>query len=213
MHGEAAHVGLVDHAEAQRPVQGPVSAPVEIIRHDDAFRHPRHVRGRREGEVAPGRRLVETARIGKAPGEAAGHGFHVGVEEELVAVEPMAFLRLVGPVHPVEKKPPRADVLQEHVPYVAGLVQPWVKRNLVGRLGVLRAVEQEEGDCGGVPAEDGKLGPMGPGCGAKRQRAAGRPHKLFLGDDPLPRENLCCRRGRVNPAWDERAERRRPAGR
>lgn len=58
----------------------------------------------------------------------------------------------------------------------------------MGGLGVLRAVKEEEGDSGGVPAEDGKLRPVGRRCGAKRQRAAGRPYKLFLGDNPLPEE-------------------------
>ena len=136
MHGEAAHMGLVDHRPRKGMAGRPVVAPVEGIVHDQAARTV-------SGQV----RGSQTRR------ERAGEGLGVGIEQRSVRVEAVTGRRRMGTVHPVQIGVPGTHPVHDDVPDVPGAVQ----RNPRARPGALRVVEQHQGHGGGVAAEQREL--------------------------------------------------------
>src|SRR5208337_643755 len=124
--GEALHVHLVDDRLVPRDVAATVFAmPIEVRVDDDRLRHVGRAVALVEGEVVPVR-ADRIAEDGGVPGELAGVGARVGVEEELVRVEAAPDLRLVGPVdaEAVEGSGPDAvDMTVEHLVRVLGKLE------------------------------------------------------------------------------------------
>ena len=148
---KASHVRLVDRGETERPGKGPVALPVEVVRDDDALGHL----------------------IRQIPGEVPRDSFHVGVEEKLVRVEPVALLGLVRPVDPVEVAGACPHALHLDVPHVAGPVQARIQHDLPGGARILGGVEEQQGYCRCIPAEDGELRAVMVRCRAEGKRSAG----------------------------------------
>ena len=147
--GEPLDVSLVDQALVVGDVEAAVALPVEERVDDDAVQHV-------------GGRVVVVARVGVAevvavqrlvPVDGAGRGLGVGVEQQLVRVEPQAVLGLVRAVHAVAVALAGLDGRQVAVPDEAvDLGQ------LDARLGAGRSVEQAELDALCVLAEDREVG-------------------------------------------------------
>ncbi len=149
----ALDVGLVDERPVPRGPGRHVAGPGEGRVDHDAFRQlARAVSGvLRQVLLGVPDRVAEDL-IGRADRARDRHG--VGVQEQLVGVEPMAGLRVVGAVDAIAVELARADVRQVAVPHVVrALLQLDAERLLL----VSRGLEQTEVDGVGVLREQGEV--------------------------------------------------------
>jgi len=118
--GVAAEVEFVDygvlpgHAPAGR-----LSPPVEIRIDDNAFRHEGRAVALVEGGVVAGLELIAEYR--RVPRQIAEMPTGVGVEHQLVPIEPVPDVGFVRAVHPVTVDRPRMHARQIAVPDLVGV--------------------------------------------------------------------------------------------
>ena len=166
--GEAFDVRLIDDRAVPGHAAAPVfAAPLEVGIDDDGFRHEGRAVALVEGEVvALGADRV--AEHGGIPGQQAGMGARIRVEQQLVWIEAMT---LLGRVRPVGAKPiasRRSDPLDMAV------------KDLVGVFGQLEAfdlllaivIENTDVHAGRVGGENGEIRPSFVRCRAERVRLA-----------------------------------------
>ena len=165
----ALDVRLVDHRLRPGPQPEPVRPPGMRGVDDPALRH-------RPRAVAPVERQVGVAAADPVaverivPAQLARERPGVGVEQELVRIEPVPRLRLVGPVRAEPVELPGPQVGEVAVPDLVGELRQWDAVGLPPPLGV----EEAELDPGGVGREDRDVhADSVPGC-AERIRQAGR---------------------------------------
>jgi len=151
--GKALDVGLVNQGFFPgRKVLPGRAAPIEIRIDHHAFRH--------EGCAVP---FVETqvfflgadgvAIAGVVPLHRPGVASGVGVEQQLVGIEPVAGLRLVGAVHPIAIDLAGLDAFDIAVENLVGVVRQGDAADLLAPFGV----EQAELDAGRVGGEQGEI--------------------------------------------------------
>ena len=141
-HREPADVHLVDDRVRPGHCGRPVVTPVEVVAHDDGFRHEL----RRVAVVLD--RVVATARVAEhrvVQDVRTVEGTRVGIREQLARVEPCAATGLERAVYP--KPVPRAraharhvtvpDVVRRFAERDAGLDAVVVEQAEIDRLGVL----------------------------------------------------------------------------
>ena len=163
-HREAAHVHLVDDALVRRPRRRPLGAPGEggVDHH-------------RLGEIAGAVTIVErqigvriaepVGKEGVVPLERSTQQLGVGVEQQLVGIEAMPGIRLVGPVHAIAVVLARPQVGKIAVP---DLVRHLRQRDPIGLLAVV--VEQAQLDLLGMRREEGEVHAGAIPAGAERIR-------------------------------------------
>ncbi len=152
--GEALHMGLVDDGPLPRHVRLLVAAPGE-----GGVDHPRAagIRGGIaviEGGVVAGFHLV--AEQGRVPRDGADETLGVGVDEELVRVEPVPGGGLVGAVDAEAVDRAGAGVGQVAVPDLVRVFGQFDPLDLALAL----VVEQAQFDLGGVGREHGEVHPQ-----------------------------------------------------
>jgi len=187
-HRVAAHVQLVDDRALPRHLRPALRPPGEGRIDHAALRDEGLAVARVERQVLVGRaeRIAEHGRI---PRELADQLLGIGVDEQLVRIEPMAGGRLVGPMHPIGVDGAGPRIRQVAVP------------DLVGVFGQLDAfelalaldVEQAELDLVRVRGKQREIHARSVPGGAERKRAAfahprrfldlDRPNGLVHGDD------------------------------
>ena len=118
--GETAHVQLVDHGlvpgDARRAVVAPGEGGVDHL----TTGHAGSAVARVEGQIGLLRaHLVAILQL--APVDAADDRFGIGVEQQLVRVEPLTMLGLVGTVDPIAVQQAGAGIGQVPVPDPVGL--------------------------------------------------------------------------------------------
>ena len=151
-HREAAQVRLVEHALVPRQVEQLVVAPGEGGVDHPAFEHAARIVAGVEGEVlAPAADPV--AEMGVAPMELADQLLGVGVEQQLVMIEAVARLRVVGAVDAIAVELARADVGQVAVPDLVGVLG----QHDPLQLALAAGIEQAELDLLGIGAEQGEV--------------------------------------------------------
>jgi len=168
-HGEAAHVHLTDHHVLPRDHGAAVVTPGEGRFEHAALGHERRAVAAVERKVlalAADRVAVERV----APAQLAHQVLRIGVEHQLVGVEAVALLRLVGAVHPVAVGLAGARLGQVAVPHAIGavaqrnalqlLAAAIVEKAQLDLLGVLR--EESEVDALPVPGGAARVRPPGP---------------------------------------------------
>ncbi len=172
---QALRVRLVDHGPAPGPVEEPVEEPVEGPGRrvgegggDDRLRHVAGVVAPVEGEVGL-RRADTEAEMRVRPPDLARQRPGVGVDQQLVGVEPVPGLGIVGAVDAIAVELPRGHVRQIAVP---DLVGPFGQRDPL-RLRVARGIEQAEFDPLRVSREEGEVDAGPVPRRAERMRAAG----------------------------------------
>ena len=148
----SAHVHLVDDPLVAREVRMAVVAPAERRVDHLAAGHGGGVVAPVEGQVLA---LLPdgVAVVGVAPAHVAHDAARVGVEEELVRVEAVPLLGLVGAVHAVAVELPRPRLRKVAVPDEIGAL---AKRDAL-RLAPSRLVEEAELDPLGVAREEGEV--------------------------------------------------------
>ena len=163
---EALHVELVDHRLVPRAAQELIALPLERLVDHDRLRDRRCVVARVDHEVV-------AVRVGeRAPAIPEHRPFDrlcVGVDQELVRIEPVAPLRRPRPVDAVAVELPRPDTVEVAVPVVGGLPRQLtscldaggVEEAQLDALGVLRA--QREVRAAAVPARAERERLSGPG--------------------------------------------------
>ena len=146
-------MSLVEHAVRPDVLRLAARGQVRLVHvGDDAFRHE----GRRvalvEGEVVT--RLHLVAEHGRIPGQVADVDAGVGVEQQLVRIEAVTLLRLVGPVDAEAVELSGLHVREIAVEHLIGI---FGKLDPVRLLGAGR-VEEAQLDLGGVGREQGEIG-------------------------------------------------------
>ena len=122
MSGEAAHMHLVKHRLGEGPPWGAVAFPIVRARvRDDAL--DRHC-----GVVSAMTRSL--AAVSWRP----GHALPVGIQENLVRIEPKSALRSVWATDPIGIELSRLHPRHERVPVVVGAIRPRIESDRAGRL-------------------------------------------------------------------------------
>ena len=165
LHGEAAHVHLVDHHVLARDVRRPVRAPGEGGLQHAALGHEGGAVAAVEGQVlALAADGVAIERV--APAQLADRILGIGVDQQLVRIEAVAFLGLVGAVDAIAVGHAGARLRQVAVPDVLGalaqhdalqlaaaVVVEQAELDLLGVLG-----EQREVDAFAIPGRAARVG-------------------------------------------------------
>ena len=166
--GQALDVRLVHHRLAPGGARAAVAGPVEpVLNH--------HRLGHRARAVAPIERQVAAARIDLVavqrvrPADAANHLLGIGVEQQLVGVEPVPLLRLVRPVRAIAVNEAGVRVRQVAVPH---FVRP-LRQEPPLQLAPPLAVEDAQLHRGRVRGEDGEVHPVPVGGRAEREGRSG----------------------------------------
>ncbi len=163
--GEALHVRLVQHRPVPRHARRPVVAPGEGRVDHAALGHERGAVALVEGRVVLTHDVAEQLR---RPVDLAHHGLGVGVQHQLVRVEAVPVLRLIGSVHAVAVDGAGPGLGQEAVPDLVGVF----RQVDAADLGLARIVEQAQLHLGGIGGEQREVDPQpGPGR-ALRERTA-----------------------------------------
>src|SRR6185437_13407595 len=112
---EAADMHLVDHRVAQRRAQRPIVTPGEAVIDQAGFRHYPRIVAPIHGEIAP-RPADAIAEMQIADVKRAGELARVGVEQQFMRVEAMAFMRRIRSVHAITVEQSRISARQIAVP-------------------------------------------------------------------------------------------------
>ena len=67
------------------------------------------------------------SRIGQIPFEVSRHGLRIWIKEQLIPVEPMSGVRLVGAVNAVQVELTRLYTMHIYMPDITGTVRPGIK--------------------------------------------------------------------------------------
>jgi hypothetical protein len=197
----AVHVHLVDHAVVGHEVRVAVLAPVE--------RGVDHLRARHAGGVVA---LVErqvvllvadgVAEVRVAPLHAPDDAARIGVDQQLVRIEAVPLLRLVGPVHAIAVELAGAQLRQVAVPDEIGAL---AQRDAL-HLALAGLLEQAQLDLLGVAREQREIHPFAVPGRAERMRGT-RPdlghvlrHRLVshsLTISSRPRRGISTQSGRL----------------
>ncbi len=167
---EAAHM----HFEDDRLFPG-IARVAVIVPGEGAIGHPafRHVAGAVaaiDGEIlARAAEAISEQHI--APAQLAGNRPRIGVEQQLVGVEPVAGSGVVGAVHPVAVELAGARLGQITVPHLVGVF----RERDAGLFVLPRAVEQAQLHFVGVRREQRKIDPL-PIPGRAERIGLARPH-------------------------------------
>jgi hypothetical protein len=161
---EALDVGLVDDSFVPRDIRPPVVLPVEARVYDDALRDRVGVVLVVELEI----RVLSGARdvredVRPVPLHRPLDRLRIRVDEELVRVEAVPRLRLVGAVHAIAVPPAWADARQVAVPDMRGDVLDLDARLVLG-------VEEGELDALGVLGEEREVRPLAVPRRTERER-------------------------------------------
>ena len=152
-HGEAAQMRLVDDRVGPWNVGRTIVRPVEALVGHDRLDHAGRAVAPVEGEVGARRvHPMPEQRVG--PFQLAGEAPRIGVEQQLVRIEAIAALRLVGPVGTIAVEQPDLRVRQIAVPDFIGAFRQRERRDLplAGR------VEQAEIDALRMRREHREIG-------------------------------------------------------
>ena len=156
--GEAAHVELVDHGLGERALERLVPFPV-VAAAVGGRHHALHGRGRVVAGTAGGLAVVTFGHR---------HRQAVGVEQQLLPVEPQATLRREGAVRAVAVDLSRAQPRDERVPVVVGAMRVRIERDDPRRPPRAGLVEQQQLQPGGALREDAEVHALGPEGRAQR---------------------------------------------
>ena len=153
-HGEPAHVQLVDHRLVPGSLRPAVSRPGVSVVDDPALGHPPGVVAAIEGEVL--RAMADAvAEVSIAPEKRPRQGLRVGIQQELVGIEAMAALGVVGSMDAVAVELSGTRIREIAVP---GLIGVFGKRNAV-KLSPPAGIEEAELDLLGVLGEEREVHP------------------------------------------------------
>ena len=118
-HAEAAHMGFVDDGVGPRHGGRAIVGPVEAVVGHHRLQHARRAVAPVEGKVGARRvHAIAEQRIGRA--QLAGQAPRIGIEQQLVMVEAMAVLRLVGAIGAIAVDQAGARIGQIAVPDLVG---------------------------------------------------------------------------------------------
>src|ERR1700677_4350604 len=151
---ETAHMGLIDDRVV--PWNGPRSGlpfPIEVRVDDDALRHERRAVTLVERQVLRlgSKGVAEALRL---PFELTNMGSGVGIEHQLIGVEAMTRIGLIGPVNPQTVHRARRDIRYIAVPEAVGIFR---KRQAV-ELALSRRVEETDFNAARMCRENRKVG-------------------------------------------------------
>ena len=170
-HGEAIDVQFVSQGLVPWRARWRIVAPTERRINDDALGHRTGAVAVILGEI--GIRVADgVAEYDIAPGNGAGDGFRIGVEQQLRRIETMAFLRLIGPVHAIAVKLPRSRFGQISVPDLIGVLSQTDARLLLRRVG---RIEQAKLNGSGILGKEREADARAVPGGAERVRLS-RPY-------------------------------------
>ena len=169
---EARHVHLVDHRGGEGPAEGGVALPVVSVGiHDHAPHGDLRVvaRAARRETIVPVRH---------------DDGARIGIEKDFRGIVAEAARRVEGTGRPVRVDLSGAQAGHERVPVVVGAVGRRVEPDHAGRLGVARALEEQQLQGRRVPREDTEVDAALHGGGAQREALAGRDVHAVPGAPP-----------------------------
>ena len=195
------HVRLVDHRLRPRPLRRPVGAPGVRRHHDPALGHRPRAVAPVEREVRP--RMADAIAVERVvPAQLALKRPRVGVEQQLVRVEPVPGLGRVRPVRAEPVELPRPQVGKVAVPDLVGELR---QRDPVGLLPPGR-IEQAELDAGRIRGEDRDVDPRSVPGGAEWKRqtcrdpvACGHQHTSLAGIGRSPSAIIARNAGSAQP--------------
>ena len=137
-------VHLIDDGVLAGTVQGPIALPIVGGGVGDNGAHG-------SGEV-----VIRPAGAGAFP-EAVGVATRVGVDEDLIPVEPMAGAGIERAIHAVSVVGARLEPAHEDMPEMKGLVDVRVQEDRLERLRSVMGGEEEQFDTGGILREEREI--------------------------------------------------------
>ena len=160
---------FVDDGVGPRHGGRAIVGPVEAVVGHHRLQHARRAVAPIEGEVGARRvHAIAEQRVGQA--QLAGEAPRVGIEQQLVMVEAMAVLRLVGTIRAITVDQAGARIGQIAVPDLVGAFRHLEALDLAPG----RRIEQAELELRGVGGEDGEIGAEPVPGGAQRIGRAGQ---------------------------------------
>ena len=169
--GKTAHVRLVDDGAVPRHRTPDLLAPPVEVRVDhDALRHEGRAVALVEGRVLLAHLVAEDRRV---PLQLADVRARVRVEQQLVRVETMPLVGVIGPVRAIAVDRPRPEVGHVAVPDLVPVLGQLDAR----RLRLARRIEQAQLDLGGVRGEQREIDPFTVPEGPLRVREAFLDHR------------------------------------
>ncbi len=168
---KALDVGLVDDGLVPvHIVPCGLGLPIEIGIDHHAFRHEGRAVALIEGEVVAALHLV--AEHGRIPCQRAGMGARIGIEQQLVGVEAMAGVGLIGAIDAVAIEGAGADPGDIAVKHLIGIFRQFEAVRLT------LAVEQADLHLGGIGRKHGKVGAFAAPMRAQRPGQAFLDHEI-----------------------------------
>src|SRR5690554_6309993 len=119
-HGQSAYMGLVDHGAIPVGLRPGMTPPGERRIYDPGLGHEGRTVALVEAQVRV-RRAYGVAEQGLGPLQLADQLLGVGVDQQLVRVETVAGIRLVGPVDPIAVDHARVGIGQVSMPDLVGI--------------------------------------------------------------------------------------------
>jgi hypothetical protein len=149
---QALHVRLVDHRLRPWRLGTAIAVPVERVGGDHRLRHGRGAIAAIEAEVAARRAdVIAVNRVG--PAQLSGQAPGVGVQQQLVRIEPVALFRRIGAIGAEAVELAGASMRQIAVPDLVGAFRQRIARQLLAA----RGVEQAEVHAFGIGREHRKI--------------------------------------------------------
>jgi hypothetical protein len=142
--GVAAHMQLVDDGPLPGRARCPIFSPGEGGVDHAAAWHERRAVPFIERQVVAGFQFV--AEYGWIPFEVSYHGLCVWIKQQLVRIETVALVRLIGPVHAIAVDRSRASVRQKPMPNLISIFGQFDAFDLA----LAAVVEQAQLDFGGM---------------------------------------------------------------
>ena len=162
---DPAHMQLENDRFFPRRLRAAILAPSEGGLDDSALWHLTRV-------IAPVKREIlartadAVAEEGIAPSKPAMEGLDVGIDQQLVGIEPVPVRRIVGPIDTVAVKQVWTGVRQVGMPNLVGVFRKHDPRLLVST----RAIKQAQLDLLGMRRKDGEIHSFPVPSGSQRVR-------------------------------------------
>jgi hypothetical protein len=167
-HGQAAHVGFINDGVGPWNVGGPVVAPVEAVVGDDRLDHPGRAVAPVEGEIGALRGDPKTKQS-VGPAQTPVDAPRIRIEQQLMRIESVPGLRLVGSMGAITIEQARTRIGQIAVPDFIGELRQREARDLASP----RRIEQTKLDPLGMRREHCEIDAETVPGGAERVGRAG----------------------------------------
>src|SRR5579864_7486587 len=157
MNCESTYVRLIDHRIGGRMLGRSVRLPIEMVVGEDAFRRGGRVIDGGNAQINEGARRIIAPSGQEIPVSDAGDCSCIRIQKQLVWVETMALLRLVGSFDAIAIKLTRGNTSQPHMPDVTCAMACRIQINDLARRRIVSVPIELKTNPGRVTAEQNEI--------------------------------------------------------